>query len=152
MGDAPGLVLEWIEADDPRMAEVHVLRHVTLMEPFGLARWDVDETALPFSSVVVALRDGVVVGTAALVVQPGEWTGFVRLVCVAEAERGAGVGRAVMAAVEMRARDRGLELIWLDARIRAEGFYHRLGYRTTTGPFPSGRTALPHVRMELSLR
>lgn len=145
------LTIEWIAPDDPRMADVHVLRHEVLMAPFGLERWDLDEKTLPGSTVVIAEREGRLVGTAALVVEPGSETGCVRMVCVSHGVQGRGVGRAVMLAVEQHARELGLASIWLHSRCTAEGFYRGLGWRTTDGPFPSGRTPIPHMRMELPL-
>jgi len=152
MGESRDLTIEWIASGDPRMADVHVLRHEVLMAPFGLERLDLDERTLPGSTVVIAELEGCVVGTAALVVEPGSESGCVRMVCVAHGVQGRGVGSAVMLAVEQYARELGLAFIWLHSRCTAEGFYHRVGWRTTEGPFPSGRTQVPHVRMELPLR
>lgn len=141
------LTLEWIEADDPRMAEVHAVRHEALFAPFGVPRddrWD-DEGA--DRCHLTAIIDDDVVGYACLVLDP-EGTGHVRQVSVAEHVRGRGVGREIMLEVEREAARRRLPLIWLNARCTAEGFYHRLGWRTVGGVFPSGRTGVPHVRME----
>ncbi len=61
---------------------------------------------------------------------------------VAEAFRGQGVGRALVAAFEKRARDNGFKTVSLeviDANPRARSLYERLGYETvathTMGPF-----------------
>lgn len=143
--------IAWIAPDDPRMAAVHDLRHEALMAPFGVARLDFDEAAMPESSVVVAMLDGVVVGTACLIADPATTAGHIRLVAVAHTTREGGVGRTLMLAVEEEARGRGLERLWLNARVSAEGFYHRLGYATVSEQFTSGRTSLPHVRMERHL-
>jgi len=117
------------------------------MAPFGVERLDFDEAALPDSSVVVAMLHGAVVGTASLIVD-GSTAGHVRLVAVAHTTRESGIGRTLMMAVEEEARARGLDRLWLNARLSAEGFYRRLGYATVSGQFASGRTSLPHVRME----
>ena len=144
-------VCEWISSEDPRMSEVHELRHEALFAPFGLPRddrWDDDGADRRH---VVALRDGAVVGYASLLLEP-DGTGHVRQVSVRDALRGSGVGRALMAEVAAEARRLGLTGVWLNARVTAEGFYRRLGYRNVSeAPFPSGRTGVPHVRMELAL-
>ncbi|MBF4510508.1 MAG: GNAT family N-acetyltransferase [Aeromicrobium sp.] len=144
-------VCEWIASDDPRMSEVHELRHEALFAPFGLPRddrWD-DEGA--DRRHVIAVRGGAVVGYASLLIEPDR-TGHVRQVSVRDALRGSGVGRALMAEVAAEAHRLGLTGVWLNARVTAEGFYQRLGYRTVSDtPFPSGRTGVPHVRMELPL-
>ncbi|MHB1136147.1 MAG: GNAT family N-acetyltransferase [Coriobacteriia bacterium] len=143
--------LEWIEATDPRMAEVHAVRHEALFAPFGIPRddrWD-DEGADRWH--LAALVDGHVVGYACLVLDPGG-AGHVRQVSVSTNAREQGIGRALMLEVEAEARRRELRLLWLNARCTAEGFYHGLGWRTVSGVFPSGRTGVPHVRMEWPLR
>lgn len=132
------------------MAKVHELRHAVLFAPFGIERddrWD-DEGADRLH--LVALAAGEVVGYTCLILE-ADGTGHLRQVSVREDVRGQGVGRALMAEAEAEARRRGVGRIWLNARQSAQGFYHRLGYATTSGVFPSGRTALPHVRMEKRL-
>lgn len=140
-------VLEWLDASDPRMAEVHAVRHEALFAPFGIPRddrWD-DEGASRCH--LVALVDSRVVGYACLVLDP-DGSGHVRQVSVLETVRGQGVGSELMREVEREGRRRGLTLVWLNARCTAEEFYRRLGWRTVSDVFPSGRTGVPHVRME----
>ena len=55
-------------------------------------------------------------------------------ISVREEERGAGMGRQLMAAAEHWARDRGAELATLDMSARNEraaAFYRRLGYEAS---------------------
>lgn len=55
---------------------------------------------------------------------------FVELLAVAEAARGRGVGRSLMAGMEADARARGLSGVWLDTfSFQAPDFYRALGYR-----------------------
>lgn len=152
MAKAHAIGIAWIAPDDPRMAAVHDLRHDALMAPFGVERLDFDDAAMPESSVVVATLDGAVVGTACLITDPSSAAAHVRLVAVAHSTRESGVGRTLMLAAEEEARARGFDRLWLHARVSAEGFYHRLGYVTVSEQFSSGRTSLPHVRMERHLR
>jgi N-acetylglutamate synthase-like GNAT family acetyltransferase len=98
----------------------------------------------------VALDEGTGVGYAALLLE-ADGTGHIRQVSVRPALQGRGIGRALMAECEAEARRLGLPLVWLNARMTAEGFYRRLGYTTVSGTFPSGRTGVPHVRMEKRL-
>ncbi len=144
------LALEWLVADDPRMCAVHELRHAALFAPFGLPRDDGWDAAGAERLHLVALRGADVVGYASVILEP-DGTGHIRQVSVAEAVRGAGVGRALMEEAEHEAHRRGLRQLWLNARVTAEGFYHRLGYTTVSEVFPSGRTGVPHVRMERPL-
>lgn len=145
------IVYEWIHADDPRMAEVHALRHEALFAPFGIPRDDGWDDAGTDRAHVIAMLNGEVVGYSCLLFDtPG--SGHVRQVSVRENLRGRGIGAGMMFAIEERARELGLGEIWLNARCSAEGFYHACGYETTSGVFPSGRTQLPHVRMSKPLR
>lgn len=137
----------WIEADDPRMAQVHALRHEALFAPFGISRDDRWDDAGEDRCHLAALSDGEVVGYACLLLD-AEGGGHLRQVSVWPALQRSGVGRALMLEVEAEAVRRGLRLLWMNARVTAEPFYQRLGYATVGGVFPSGRTGVPHVRME----
>jgi len=141
------LSLEWIDAADARMAEVNALRHEALFAPFGLARDDRWDDAGEDRRHLVAVSDGRVVGYACMLLGPAR-DGHMRQVSVSPALHGTGIGRALMEEAEAEAVRIGLELLWLNARVTAEAFYHRLGYATVSGVFPSGRTGVPHVRME----
>lgn len=90
------------------------------------------------SLVLVAERDGVVVGLATLHVasvlnRPRDVAWLTALVIDAAA-RGSGVGRALVEAVEQRAREAGCE--WLSVtthsdRAEARAFYPRVGFDET---------------------
>ncbi|MDO9557385.1 MAG: GNAT family N-acetyltransferase [Coriobacteriia bacterium] len=140
------MAFEWIETSDPRMAEVSELRYVTLFEPFGVPRCETWNDDIPGIHHLIVTVDGRVSGYACLIVA-GE-SGQVRQVCVLPALRGAGLGRGLMTEVVAHAQRLGLSLAWLNARTTVEDFYRRLGWVTTSGEFPFGRTGVPHVRME----
>lgn len=54
---------------------------------------------------------------------------YVELLWVADHQRGAGVGRALLRAAEGEAVRRGCHAVWLDTfGFQAPGFYERLGY------------------------
>lgn len=139
--------LAWIGPDDPRMAEVHALRHEALFAPFGLLRDDRWDDEGEDRLHVIAVLDGQVVGYACLLLDT-QGAGHVRQVSVWPGLQNLGLGSAVMHEVEAEAARRKLSLLWLNARSTAEPFYHRLGWSTVSGTFPSGRTGIPHVRME----
>ena len=86
---------------------------------------------------VVAERDGRVVGFAELrphgggyfeTVRPGPWTGEVRAVYVHPDAAGEGVGSALLAELERRARGRDLSALGLHASLNAVPFYEARGY------------------------
>lgn len=168
--------LRWIDPDDPLMQEVHALRHEVLFAPFGLERndsWD-DAGVDRLHLVVLAEEAGrgtgaapecdsaaaddrarapapELVGYASVLLEP-DGTAHVRQLSVRPDRQRSGIGRALMREAEAESSRRGIPLIWLNARVTAEAFYHRLGYATVSGVFSSGRTSLPHVRMEKRLR
>ena len=83
------------------------------------------------SSVLVARQEGALVATA-MVGSDGH-RGWVYYLAVEPAQQGRGLGRAMMAAVEQWAKDRGVTKIQLMVRAgnaRATGFYKALDYRT----------------------
>lgn len=75
--------------------------------------------------------------------------GKVERVAVLESRREDGVGRAVMDAVEERARVEGLESLKLHSQTHAAGFYRSLGYERYGDEFEEA--GIPHVAMRKSL-
>lgn len=109
-----------------------------------------DEYDRPDSAAVhfVAYRDGEAVGAARLREYDPD-VGKVERVAVLESARGAGWGRRLMDALEAEARERGFDSLVLHGQTSAEGFYHGLGYETTSGVFDEA--GIPHVEMRKSL-
>lgn len=99
----------------------------------GVVRRWVDES-LAGGTVFVAERDGTVVGFVTVTERPhftGRPEAYVGELAVAEDSARSGVGRALMAAVEDWARERGLARVSLDtgaANAGARRFYEALGY------------------------
>lgn len=93
---------------------------------------------------VVALRDGAVIGTGRLVVTGS--AGKIGRLATRPAERGTGVGRAVMLELERQARALGLTEIRLHALDSARSFYDRIGYE------PYGEVFLEGGREHVAMR
>lgn len=53
---------------------------------------------------------------------------YTQMLAVPEAQRGRGLGRALMLEAEAEARRRGCHAAWVDTIFGARGFYERLGY------------------------
>jgi acetyltransferase len=90
--------------------------------------------------VLVAEQDGEVVAMAHIVpsrAANAPHRAEVQRVAVAAGERGTGVGRALMEAVEAAARERDLTLLWLTTHDGTEAcaFYEAVGY-TKLGVMP----------------
>ena len=79
----------------------------------------------------------------------GDSTAKVERVAVLESERGAGIGRRVMDAVETAAVDDGYESVVLHAQVPVVGFYERLGYEVTSEEFKDA--GIPHREMRKGL-
>ncbi len=142
--------LKWLAPTDPLMRQVDELRFRVLFEPFGVPRNDMWNDAHPDVHRLAAVENGIVIGYSCLLVEGHE--GQILQVSVAFGRQGIGVGKALMVETEHHARALGLRRLYLNARLKAEPFYHRIGWSTLPGdPFPSGSTNLLHVAMEKRL-
>ncbi|MCC6236955.1 MAG: GNAT family N-acetyltransferase [Dehalococcoidia bacterium] len=111
-------------------------------------RHDGDPARVTSAVHVLARRDGRPVGTGRLLLEYArdEHAHIGRVAVLAE-ERGHGVGRAVMRALEAEARTRGFGGITLGAQLHAIPFYERLGYRARDAIFLDA--AIEHRWMDL---
>ncbi len=111
--------------------------------------WDAFEAiaADPNNELIVAVEDGVVVGTCQLTYLPGlsrggSWRMQVEAVRIHSGLRGNGLGAQMMRWTIERARDRGCRMVQLTSdtkRTAAHRFYERLGFTAS------------HVGMKLTL-
>lgn len=94
----------------------------------------------------LARQNGAAVGTARL---RKACDGEVKIerVAVRAADRGKGIGKALMARTIKDARAAGAATIAIHAQCHAEAFYAALGFRRIGGIFDEAN--IPHVRMEL---
>jgi predicted GNAT family N-acyltransferase len=100
---------------------------------------DHDETA----THVVAYDGEQAIGAARL--RAVDSAGKAERVAVLREFRGAGVGRALMRALEAAARARGLDRMRLHAQVRVQEFYERLGYERVSDVFDEA--GIEHVEM-----
>lgn len=150
----------------PRYEELVALRCAELRAPLGLG----------FSPEQLAEERGwrhfaLVAGHSALVAGEGGESGWgpvvgclvatplgdgalpcrawrLRQMAIAAPLRGRGLGRRLMADAERWLRSHGATRLTLHARLTAEGFYAKLGYRPVGEPFVE--VTLPHQAMEKS--
>lgn len=146
------VTVRWKGEDWEPTPELEALLYEVMYEPFGVpahAPWSAEE---PGSATAVALgADGCVLGTARLLAAGQDGGCRIRQVAVLPAARTQGVGRALMGAVEQRARERAGSFVWLDARDTAFVFYERLGYEYCGEPFVSEMTGIVHRCMRKGL-
>jgi len=132
------------ETGDEGLADALAVRRAVFVEEQGVPEHlevdGNDDSATHF----VAYDGDRPVGTARL--RPyDDSTAKVERVAVLETERGAGIGRRVMDAVETAAADAGYESVVLHAQVPVVGFYERLGYEVTSEEFEDA--GIPHREM-----
>jgi GNAT superfamily N-acetyltransferase len=135
------------------VADTYPLRAGVLRpgSPTTSVRFPVDD--LPDTAAIAArAADGTIVGSAVVFPEPCPWLpdrpGAWRLRGMATDERwrGTGVGTRVLAATLDHVAAQGGTLVWCNARVPAQRFYERAGFR------PHGETWVdpeigPHIRM-----
>ena len=135
-------------ATEDDLPAAYRVRHVVFVDEqqvsVELERDEHDESA---DHVVVEL-DGGVVATGRLVVEPGGVAHLGRLAVLAPYRR-RGLGAALVAALEGRARRRGLAECVLGAQVHAIPFYERLGYVVEGPEFDDA--GIPHRTMRKRL-
>ncbi|MCQ4205795.1 MULTISPECIES: GNAT family N-acetyltransferase [Streptomyces] len=152
-----GFAIRVAEEEADRAACFAVRRDVFVGEQ-GVPE-DIEYDAYDAGAVhVLAVRDdGLPLGTgrlltgdAAAVKNGGAAdVGALGRLAVAKAARGLGVGAALVAAIELAARERGLVAVDLHAQTHALGFYERLGYVAYGPEFPDA--GIPHRAMRKAI-
>jgi predicted GNAT family N-acyltransferase len=125
-------------------AETLRLREAILRKPLGLTLAPEELADDAMRRHFCAIADGTVVASVSL--KPlGPHTLQMKQMAVAEDRRRAKIGARLLAYAETWARRHGYGMIILNARIGADGFYARHGYRTEGEPFDEN--TIPHIRM-----
>jgi predicted GNAT family N-acyltransferase len=73
-------------------------------------------------------------------------------ICILKPYRKFGLGKVIINALEEIAKEMGLSQVKLHGQTQAEGFYKKLGYRTSSATFMED--GIPHILMlkELSAK
>ena len=121
-----------------------VLREAILRAPLGLAVTPEEQADDARRRHFCALSGGIVVGSVSFEPLDGE-TVQLRQMAVAAGRRLAGIGARLLTCGEAWARDNGYRLVVLHARLGADGFYARFGYRAQGKPFDEH--TVPHILM-----
>ncbi len=141
-------MIEVRPAGDPRERQAAlVLRQAVFVDEQGVPpelELDADDAD---ALHIVALREGVVVGTCR-VLDTGDGATFGRL-AVSRDARGCGIGSALLGEAERRALARGRARMTLAAQASAVGLYERAGYAPVGEPFLDA--GIEHRRMEKAL-
>ncbi|MEX2461823.1 MAG: GNAT family N-acetyltransferase [Paenibacillaceae bacterium] len=97
----------------------------------------------------LVLSEGKPVGT-------GRWRAYnedtakLQRLAVLKSNRGSGLGKSLIQALEKQASDAGYLFCILDGQCQAEAFYHKLGY-VTISEQPFEEAGIMHVRMQKTL-
>jgi len=110
--------------------------------PLELEHDEFDRVALHF----LVSDDGVPIATARVVFKDDGATAKIGRVAVLASQRGAGIGKLLMTAIEAAPELAGADKFGLEAQIQALGFYERLGYRAYGEEFLDA--GIPHRFME----
>lgn len=139
-----------VSADDPEFEDAMDVRIEVFVEEQGVPEEIERDEYEAESEHFVAYQDAArtkPVGTTRL----REKDGFAKIerVAVLESARGEDWGRKLMAVVEDRARERGLDTALLHAQTAVEAFYERLGYERIGDEFDEA--GIQHVEMRKPL-
>lgn len=148
--ETPKTALEWRAYLD--------CRYRNLYEPFGLPRSvntsELDEPRdRPEVLHGMIVADDAVAACGRLDFQPGNAAGpssQLRYCAVDAPFRGSGAGQMLLARFEAESRARGLDRLWMEARVAAVNFYARLGY-VDVGEGPTKYGVIAHRIMEKRL-
>jgi predicted GNAT family N-acyltransferase len=128
---------------DPHIQALR-LREVILRQPLGLTLTEEEIADDAGRKHFCAMADGTVIGSVSL--KPlGPHTLQLRQMAVARDRQGEGIGGRLLAYAEDWARRSGYGVIILNARIGADGFYSKFGYRCEGEVFDEN--TIPHIRM-----
>lgn len=142
-----GLSIRRIDAADTRPLRQRVLRP---HQPIDALIYPGDDA--PNALHLGAFQDGRTVSIASLAPEPfalapGEAHAYrLRGMATLPALRSQGIGGAVLEAGIAQVAERGARLVWCNARVPAEGFYERHGFRREGEPFELPGIG-PHVVM-----
>lgn len=132
---------------EPEFEQALRLRVRVFCDEQGVPRETEPDAYDPDALHVVAIEDGIVMGTCRLVVEGR--TARIGRMAVAADRRGQGLGAALLAEAERHAREAGVERITLHAQMAARPLYARGGFTERGEPFVEA--GIDHIAMEKSL-
>ena len=137
--------LAQFDSDYPALRDVRV---TVFVEEQGVPiEIELDERDRHCIHVLASDAAGRPVGTGRIDLEAG---GKIGRLAVLAAERGTGVGTALMARLHDIALGAALPSVWCNAQLSAVPFYQKLGYVVTSGPF--FEAGIEHRRMQREIR
>ena len=137
-----------IEYGSAEYLETLELRNRVMRIPLGLDIHKEDFSCEKESAVIGAVYGGQLLGVG---VMSHKEVFKVEYLCVDFALQGSGIGGELLERMEAMAAEQGGKTMYLDARVTAQPFYARRGYKTTSEVFIMECAPVPHVAMEKPL-
>jgi predicted N-acetyltransferase YhbS len=141
---AGNIVIEEAPVGSNLYAQALALREAILRRPLDLRLTEEELADDAARQHFCAIDNGAVVGSVSLKPLDHE-TLQLKQMAVAEERQGKQVGARLLARAEAWAVANGYRLMILHARIGADGFYARFGYRPEGEPFDE--QTIPHIKM-----
>ncbi|HEU4965727.1 MAG TPA: GNAT family N-acetyltransferase [Bacilli bacterium] len=140
-----------ITNDEQVQQGLAIRREVFIEEQEVPEELEIDELEQVATHVLAYDETGTPVATGRIIPYENGTAGKMQRIAVLKSTRTGGYGRAVMAHLEQIGRELGYDKFVLEAQTHAEGFYHKLGYRTVS-PEPFLEAGIWHVKMEKAAR
>lgn len=138
------ITIEQVGVNDALYPQVWQLREDMLRQPLGLSLKDENLGDDAIDTIFAAIQNGKVVGCV-MMHSMNDKQVKLRQMAVAEGMQGTGVGRMLVDAAGLWAKEEGFDEIVMHARITAAGFYEKLGYHTRGTLFTE--VTIPHILM-----
>ena len=124
------------------------LRWTVFVEEQGVPpSMEVDERDRSDAVHALATWNGVPAGTGRFILEAKGAAARIGRMAVVDDVRGRGIGRALLAFLEERAKARGAAKLVLWSQVSARPFYEKAGYRVVSEK-PFDDAGIPHVAME----
>ena len=140
--------LRWVDFASPERAAIVELRREVLRKPLGL-EFSSQELAAETKDLHLGLWEAGCLLGCLLLRETGDGELRMRQVAVAESARRRGLGRRLVLASEIKAKELGFKRMVLHARQNAVAFYQSLGYAASGESFHE--VGLPHLFMSKTL-
>ncbi len=144
----PKQTIKFFRYDSPEYKLALELRTKVLRIPLGLNFTDA-ELRKDVTDIHFGLFEGTGIIACLTLSSAGKGRVKMRQVAVANNVQGKGLGKALSAAAERFAKERGFKSIFCHARKTAVPFYEKLGYKITGDEFTE--VNIPHYSMEKRL-
>lgn len=127
--------------------ETLALRNRVMRQPLGLNIADEDFFKESQALILGAYEASQLLGVGVMSQQEDNWQA-VDYLCVDPEIQSRGVGRQLLQKLEEIAQEVGARGVWLEARVSAQAFYEKLGYRAFGNIYQMAHAPVPHIKMD----